>query len=164
MRKEVIGAATLYLGDCLELFDGIGGVDAVITDPPFEAEAHTAQRRALGRGHEDGRRDIVGAALPFPAITTEQREAVGKLIAAGCSGWALVFCQAEAVGDWRKALEAWALAVEALKREHWGTYTQISWEEPYTRAAGDLWTEVVPLVMKLAREHKRVRLVMNFDS
>ena len=38
MRKEIIGNATLYLGDCLEWLRGVPScfrVDAVITDPPF---------------------------------------------------------------------------------------------------------------------------------
>ena len=44
MRKEVIGDATLYLGDCLEILPTLGKVDAVITDPPygigFKYESH----------------------------------------------------------------------------------------------------------------------------
>ncbi len=106
MRKEVIGAATLYLGDCLQVLPTLAPVDAMITDPPFEAEAHTQQRRALGRGSEDGRRDILNAALPFAAIDEAGRLEAGRLIAKGCSGWALVFCQAEAIGAWRASLEA----------------------------------------------------------
>lgn len=35
MRKEVIGNATLYLGDCLEVLPTLAPVDAVITDPPY---------------------------------------------------------------------------------------------------------------------------------
>jgi site-specific DNA-methyltransferase (adenine-specific) len=35
MRKEVIGAATLYLGDCREILPTLGKVDAVVTDPPY---------------------------------------------------------------------------------------------------------------------------------
>lgn len=35
MRKEVIGNATLYLGDCLEILPTLAPVDAVITDPPY---------------------------------------------------------------------------------------------------------------------------------
>jgi site-specific DNA-methyltransferase (adenine-specific) len=35
MRVEVIGDATLYLGDCLEVLPTLGKVDAVITDPPY---------------------------------------------------------------------------------------------------------------------------------
>lgn len=34
-RKEVIGGATLYLGDCMDILPTLGKVDAVITDPPY---------------------------------------------------------------------------------------------------------------------------------
>ena len=35
MRKEVIGNATLYLGDCMEILPTLKPVDAVVTDPPY---------------------------------------------------------------------------------------------------------------------------------
>jgi len=35
LRKETIGDATLYLGDCMEILPTLGKVDAVITDPPY---------------------------------------------------------------------------------------------------------------------------------
>lgn len=35
-RKEVIGDQTLYLGDCIEVMQGMCVVDAVVTDPPYE--------------------------------------------------------------------------------------------------------------------------------
>lgn len=34
-RTEIIGDATLYLGDCREILPMLGRVDAVVTDPPF---------------------------------------------------------------------------------------------------------------------------------
>lgn len=34
-RREVIGNAVLYLGDCREILPTLGKVDAVITDPPY---------------------------------------------------------------------------------------------------------------------------------
>jgi DNA modification methylase len=34
-RKEQIGRATLYLGDCREVLPTLGKVDAVVTDPPY---------------------------------------------------------------------------------------------------------------------------------
>jgi site-specific DNA-methyltransferase (adenine-specific) len=34
-RKEVIGNATLYLGDCRDVLPSLGAVDAVIGDPPY---------------------------------------------------------------------------------------------------------------------------------
>ena len=35
MRKEIIGAATLYLGDCRDILPTLPKVDACITDPPY---------------------------------------------------------------------------------------------------------------------------------
>ena len=35
LRKEIIGDATLYLGDCREVLPTLGKVDAVVTDPPY---------------------------------------------------------------------------------------------------------------------------------
>jgi len=35
MKKEIIGDATLYLGDCLEILPTLDKVDAVITSPPY---------------------------------------------------------------------------------------------------------------------------------
>lgn len=35
MRVEVIGDATLYLGDCMDILPTLPKVDAVITDPPY---------------------------------------------------------------------------------------------------------------------------------
>jgi site-specific DNA-methyltransferase (adenine-specific) len=34
-RVEVIGSATLYLGDCRDILPTLGKFDAVVTDPPF---------------------------------------------------------------------------------------------------------------------------------
>jgi site-specific DNA-methyltransferase (adenine-specific) len=35
MRKEVIGDATLYLGDCMEILPTLGKVDCFFTSPPY---------------------------------------------------------------------------------------------------------------------------------
>ena len=49
-RVEVIGAATLYLGDCRDVLPKLGKVDAVVTDPPygigFAGQPTKWQRRA----------------------------------------------------------------------------------------------------------------------
>lgn len=50
-RKEQIGDATLYLGDCLEILPTLGPVDAVVTDPPYGI----ADKWKGGRGHGWGR-------------------------------------------------------------------------------------------------------------
>lgn len=43
-RKEIIGNATLYLGDCREVLPALGPVDAVITDPPYGINYQTASK------------------------------------------------------------------------------------------------------------------------
>ena len=102
IRKEVqIGNARLLLGDCMEILPTLGGVDAVITDPPFEKEAHTAVRRT-----QKSIRDDKPAELGFAAITEETRSAVPAWAKEHCSGWLLAFCQVEAVAVWRDAMEA----------------------------------------------------------
>lgn len=46
MRKEIIGDATLYLGDCLEVMADMDSksVDAVVTDPPYGMEYQSNRR------------------------------------------------------------------------------------------------------------------------
>lgn len=132
MRVERIGDATLYLGDCREILPTLPKVDAVITDPPYEAEAHGAGRRLLSRGQDLGRpRSVDAAPLPFDAITDDVRASAGRLIAEACGGWALVFCQAEAVAEWRDALEAggasWRRAMVWIKPD---SAPQISGDRP----------------------------------
>ena len=41
VRREQIGDATLYLGDCLDILPTLGKVDAVVTDPPYGCKATT---------------------------------------------------------------------------------------------------------------------------
>jgi DNA modification methylase len=57
LRKEVIGNATLYLGDCREILPTLSGIDVVVTDPPFGiADApitHTDIAKGR-RGNRDG--------------------------------------------------------------------------------------------------------------
>lgn len=50
-RKEIIGAATLYLGDCREILPTLPKVDAVITDPPY------GQAYKVNTFHKGGTRD-----------------------------------------------------------------------------------------------------------
>jgi DNA modification methylase len=99
---------TLYHGDCLEVLPELGTVDHVITDPPYEAAAHTKGRRVL-RGNAAARKVeavISGAResqLPFDPIDETTRAAVSPHIASA-KRWALVFCQAEGAHKWDAAL------------------------------------------------------------
>jgi DNA modification methylase len=53
-EKVIIGDATLYLGDCREIFPTLQKVDAVVTDPPYGCKATT------GRGGKYDSFSIVG--------------------------------------------------------------------------------------------------------
>jgi len=55
VRKEVIGNATLYLGDCLEIMARIpaGSVGAVITDPPYSTPTVASFGRKMVRRLSD---------------------------------------------------------------------------------------------------------------
>jgi DNA modification methylase len=56
IRKEVIGRATLYLGDSREVLPTLDKVDAVVTDPPYgigEAAGKAAKRTKWLQGHDE---------------------------------------------------------------------------------------------------------------
>lgn len=105
-KEELAEGVTLYLGDSNLVLDALGPFDHCISDPPFEAEAHTMRRRKLGRSKGNGAREIDEAALPFEMISPETRVTVTQLLGSLVGGWVLAFCQAEAVADWRAAFEA----------------------------------------------------------
>ena len=53
-RTEIIGDATLYLGDCLEVMKDLGPVDAVETDPPYGIglQSTSAMQSKAGGWHD----------------------------------------------------------------------------------------------------------------
>lgn len=104
MKPVVIGNAELWLGDCMDVLPLLPRVDACITDPPYEAEAHTKGRRLLGE-QKNGERTVEYGALDFECITDEERRQVSQMMANLSDGWLLTFCQAEAVSMWRDAHE-----------------------------------------------------------
>ena len=86
----------IYLGDCRLILPHLEPVDLVLTDPPYEVEAHTLQRR-VRRGNEP---------LSFEPLSFELRQSAAIEIARLSRGWMLVFCQIEAAMLWREQLEA----------------------------------------------------------
>lgn len=105
----------LRRGDCLALMAQLAdaSIDVTITDPPYEAEAHTLQRRQKGKITVVGReefREVLEAPLTFDPITAEQRVEAAAQIARVTRHCALVFCQVEAVTAWRDALSTAGMA------------------------------------------------------
>ena len=100
--------------DCIALMASLPdrAFDHVITDPPYEAEAHTLQRRLKGtRVAGDGKNwdkrggQTFQAPVEFDPMTPQSRADSGAQIARLAKRWAIVFCQSEAAMLWRAALE-----------------------------------------------------------
>lgn len=100
----------LHLGDCLDPLTGLASlpdksVDHVLTDPPYEAEAHSDMVRRLD-GPGRGRSVPVSAPLDFGSMDEEVRSRVAFEMVRVTRRWLVVFCQAEGVTAWREALVA----------------------------------------------------------
>lgn len=95
-------SAIIHLGDSIAGMAALAdkSVDHTITDPPFEKEAHTKQRR-VGKGA-----GVVNAPLDFAPLDEDLRTKAAFQIARVTRRWALVFCQIEAAHKWQAALEA----------------------------------------------------------
>jgi len=95
----IIGNATLYCGDCLEVMQSIEPVDHIISDPPYEK---VSQDRIGGIKRNDGAK--VTEKLNFAAINEIRADVVSatKRLA---SGWGLFFCTPEGVALWRDEIE-----------------------------------------------------------
>jgi site-specific DNA-methyltransferase (adenine-specific)/modification methylase len=73
MRTEIIGAATLYLGDCRDVLPTLGPVDAVVTDPPYgladKLQGGTWGKKYQGEDYDwDARPADLGALPNVPTI------------------------------------------------------------------------------------------------
>lgn len=100
-KRVQIGHCTLYNADCREILPLLPKVDAVVTDPPFEAECHAAVRRTAA-----SIKTGVPALLDFGQITDDLRALLPEWAANNCAGWLIAFCQVEGVAAWRDAMEA----------------------------------------------------------
>lgn len=98
-RKEVIGDATLYLGDCLQILPDLS-VDHVISDPPYEDELH----KAMGRiQRNDGQ--VMTDDLGFAGINANRADVAANTVRSA-AGWVILFTLAEGVRAWRDDLQA----------------------------------------------------------
>jgi site-specific DNA-methyltransferase (adenine-specific) len=85
MRKEVIGDATLWLGDCREMLQCWPEVDHVITDPPYSANTHKMAKTNKGAGH--GKQLVT-----FESLTGEEFDEVMRLCLGVAYEWVIATC------------------------------------------------------------------------
>jgi site-specific DNA-methyltransferase (adenine-specific) len=101
---------TMVRGDCVAWLRAqvVAGkrFDHVITDPPYEAEAHTKQRRL--RNPADGK-GVEVKPIAFAAISAQQRTAAACFSALLVKRWAIFFCQVEGAPKWQAAGEMFGL-------------------------------------------------------
>ncbi len=97
----------LLEGDCLEVMATLGdkSVDHVITDPPYETEAHTLGRRLNTETLSTGARKVEEAPLSFAPITQTQRDEAACYFSTLAKRWVIAFCQVEAAVKWSDALK-----------------------------------------------------------
>lgn len=100
-RKETIAEGVdLYLGDCREILPTLGGVDHVISDPPYEDELH----QAIGRIRRNDGREMIQD-LGFDGINASRAD-ISKALVEASRGWLIVFTLAEGVRAWRDPVQA----------------------------------------------------------
>ena len=99
VRTEVIGDATLLMGDCLDLLPTLQA-DHIISDPPYEDELHKAMGRIRRNDGQDMTQD-----LGFDGVNAG-RPAIAAATVEASAGWVILFTLAEGVRAWRDDLQA----------------------------------------------------------
>jgi site-specific DNA-methyltransferase (adenine-specific) len=82
-RTEVIGDATLYLGDCLEILPTLGRIGHVITDPPYSERTHAGHDAGARDGSDKARR----ADLGYSALSISAAQELAVAFNQHCNGW-----------------------------------------------------------------------------
>ena len=102
VREVTIGNCRLLLGDCLSIMPTLGRVDAVVTDPPYEA---VMQDKWGVLSKQAPSSHVRFEEIKFQAIDEIRDEAAQAMVDV-CQGWLVAFCMAEGVRAWRDAIEA----------------------------------------------------------
>jgi len=101
VKPVVIGDATLYCGDCLEILPTLVGVDAVITDPPYGERTHTKQAHGRrGEGYRDSW--VTSRGLGYDHLTPEQAAEAAGVFRRAATGWVCVMTSHDLVAHWER--------------------------------------------------------------
>jgi site-specific DNA-methyltransferase (adenine-specific) len=96
VRKEVIGPATLYLGDCRDVLPTLPQFEAVVTDPPYGINITKSSRLSKERGFDTAHWD---AATPPPELLAAILAAAPKQVIWGGNYFALPPCRCFLIWD-----------------------------------------------------------------
>lgn len=81
---------TLHLADCRDVLPALGGIDVVITDPPYAARTHAGARSM---------RSLAQSPVDFPAITGAELVGLAESFCALARRWVVMTC------DWQHAAQ-----------------------------------------------------------
>jgi site-specific DNA-methyltransferase (adenine-specific) len=126
-RKEVIGDAVLYLGDCMEILPTLPKVDAVITDPPYGIGQDGGAQRTRGSKRTNGESLGWDAERPNPVVFSLM-EAAGDVriywggnyfadVLPPSMGW--LYWEKRMGGDFADGELAWTSQERALRQFSW---------------------------------------------
>lgn len=93
----------LSIEDCRTWLPDQWSADVTITDPPYDAQTHGAQRRQA-KAMEDGK--IRKADLGFAPLDASLRRLVARELVRITERWILIFCATEQAHLWRNSLIA----------------------------------------------------------
>lgn len=128
MNKTIIGNATLYLGDCMDILPTLDKVDAVITDPPYginENSKKVASRGKLAAPKDYGDFDWDKAPPPDALIelirTKGQHQAFfgGNYFTLPPTSCWLVWDKLNGSNDFADCELAWTNWPKAVRRLQW---------------------------------------------
>jgi len=107
MTPEVIGNATLYLGDCRDILPTLGKVDAVVTDPPYGISDAPIKAKRDREGVRRGGINTWHPASDWDHFIDPE--------------WARLICERTALvawfGHWRKRVEVEAAMTMPIRAE-----------------------------------------------
>ncbi len=116
----IIGNATLYCGDCLELLPTLQGIDlTVVSDPPFSERTHKGARGGGGKT----------VLVDFPCFNDNQFLSITKTLTDLTKRWVVMFC------DWQHAAKAESAGLPVVRCGVWvktNPMPQISGDRPST--------------------------------
>ena len=128
MKPVVIGNATLYCGDCMEVLPTLGKVDALVTDPPYgigEARANNKSRSCLAKSKDYGVSDWDDK-VPAPELIQAIRDKAeyqalfgGNYFGLPATSCWLVWDKLNGDNDFADCELAWTNWPKAVRRLQW---------------------------------------------